>query len=181
MKEDNAESLYERLKLQRTCSFDEIKQAFRTLAKEYHPDSSAETAGATQFHYIRTAYETLIDPDLRKIYDQSCRDALDKKTKDAITKRLFTIDLGTKLEIILAWSTTKPSFNISFASSCLNCMAEGTELTNKQISCIDNIITQFKIDLDKWLDDSLRYDCLNRLMATRECQEYDSKSPWSDL
>lgn len=50
---------------------DDIKQAYRASAKQYHPDSNR--AGDDQsevYHDIRKAYETLIDPEQRRVYDR---------------------------------------------------------------------------------------------------------------
>ncbi len=58
---------YEILGLKSTASSIEIKEAFRTLAKKYHPDRNP--AGKEQFTIIAQAYEVLSDPDLRAAYD----------------------------------------------------------------------------------------------------------------
>src|SRR3954468_11822563 len=49
-----------------------IHQAFRKLAKKYHPDLSGAEATET-FQEIAHAYEVLSDPEQRKTYDQSLR------------------------------------------------------------------------------------------------------------
>lgn len=166
------ESLYDRLRLCPTASSDEIRGAFRLLAKEYHPDAHGGDPDLTaKFHAIRAAYEILIDPELRKNYNKSLRDALAKEKKERIQEKLFTIDTATKLEIILAWSTTRPSFKTSFANSCLNCMAEGRELTERQIDAIDNIILSFQIDVDIWLEDELRNSALEELIKKQKKEQ----------
>lgn len=48
---------------------DEIRNAFRALARKHHPDVSADPKSAQQFIQIHEAYEILRDPEQRKTYD----------------------------------------------------------------------------------------------------------------
>ena len=62
---------YDVLGVQKNASDTEIKKAFRTLAKENHPDSNQGDVGAeTRFKEISEAYENLKDPQTRAAYDQ---------------------------------------------------------------------------------------------------------------
>ncbi len=62
---------YETLGVQRTASPDEIKQAFRKLARIHHPDVAKNKAtGEAKFKEINEAYEVLGDPDKRSRYDE---------------------------------------------------------------------------------------------------------------
>jgi curved DNA-binding protein len=62
---------YESLGVSRTASADEIKKAFRKLAREFHPDVAKDKKKAEErFKEINEAYEVLSDPDKRKKYDQ---------------------------------------------------------------------------------------------------------------
>ncbi|XP_040366095.1 chaperone protein dnaJ 1, mitochondrial isoform X2 [Rosa chinensis] len=61
---------YETLGVSRSASKDEIKKAFRTLAKKYHPDANRDNPSyKRKFQEIREAYETLQDPEKRAEYD----------------------------------------------------------------------------------------------------------------
>ena len=60
---------YEVLGLSDTASADEIKSAYRRLARKYHPDVSKEKNAEERFKSINEAYEALKDPDKRKAYD----------------------------------------------------------------------------------------------------------------
>lgn len=60
---------YEVLGLTETASADEIKSAYRRLARKFHPDVSKEKNAEERFKSINEAYEALKDPDKRKAYD----------------------------------------------------------------------------------------------------------------
>ncbi|KAK7387202.1 hypothetical protein VNO78_27791 [Psophocarpus tetragonolobus] len=69
-----AASLYEVLRVERDASPTEIKSAYRSLAKLYHPDAAVRRPlemddGDGNFIQIRNAYETLSDPSARAMYD----------------------------------------------------------------------------------------------------------------
>jgi curved DNA-binding protein len=62
---------YESLGVSRTASADEIKQAFRKLARIHHPDvAKNKAAGEEKFKEINEAYEVLGDADKRRRYDE---------------------------------------------------------------------------------------------------------------
>lgn len=60
---------YEVLGLTETASGDEIKSAYRRLARKFHPDVSKEKNAEERFKSINEAYEALKDPEKRKAYD----------------------------------------------------------------------------------------------------------------
>ncbi len=66
-----AKSYYEVLGVSKTASDDEIKQAYRKLAKKYHPDlNPGDEAVANLFKEVNEAYEVLSDPQKKAAYDK---------------------------------------------------------------------------------------------------------------
>src|SRR5256886_9412874 len=62
---------YETLGVSKTASEDEIRSAFRKLARKYHPDVAKDKKAAEEkFKQINEAYEVLSDPQKRQKYDQ---------------------------------------------------------------------------------------------------------------
>ena len=60
---------YKILGVERGASEDEIKKAYRKLARKYHPDVSKEANAKERFQEVSEAYETLRDKDKRAAYD----------------------------------------------------------------------------------------------------------------
>ncbi len=67
---------YEVLGIQKTASDDEIKAAFRKLARVYHPDVSKEEHAEEKFKEINEAYGVLSDSDKRARYDRFGKEGL---------------------------------------------------------------------------------------------------------
>jgi molecular chaperone DnaJ len=61
---------YEVLGLSKSATDQDIKKAYRSLAKKFHPDVNKEKGADVKFKEVQEAYETLMDPQKRAAYDQ---------------------------------------------------------------------------------------------------------------
>ncbi len=69
---DKQKDYYKILEIEKDASEEEIKLAYRRLAKKYHPDlNKTDSRAKEKFIELHEAYETLIDPIKRKIYNQA--------------------------------------------------------------------------------------------------------------
>lgn len=75
--------LYEVLGLSKSASDDEIKKAYRKLAKQYHPDMNKEKGAEDKFKEVQHAYDVLSDAEKRQLYDQYGHAGIDPQAQGA--------------------------------------------------------------------------------------------------
>src|SRR4051812_49713172 len=61
---------YKVLGVDKKATQDDIKKAYRKLARQYHPDTNKDAGAEERFKQISEAYDTLGDPEKRKKYDR---------------------------------------------------------------------------------------------------------------
>ena len=76
-----SEDFYEVLGVSRDAGEDEIKQAYREKATEYHPDVSDDPNAEEKFKQVKKAKEVLTDEDARQAYDQMGHDRFEQAEK----------------------------------------------------------------------------------------------------
>lgn len=91
----NKKDYYEVLGVSKTASEEEIKRAFRKLAKQYHPDVNKEAGAEEKFKEIGEAYAILSDPEKRRQYDQFGHAAFDGGSSGFQGFSADDIDLGS--------------------------------------------------------------------------------------
>ncbi len=65
-----ARDYYDILGVSRDADKEEIKRAYRRLARKYHPDVNKENGAEERFKEINRAYEVLSEPEMRTRYDR---------------------------------------------------------------------------------------------------------------
>src|SRR4051795_7877931 len=61
---------YKILGVSKKASQEDIKKAYRKLARQYHPDTNSEAGAEERFKAISEAYDVIGDPEKRKKYDR---------------------------------------------------------------------------------------------------------------
>ena len=79
---------YELLGIKKSAAADDIRKAFRKLARKYHPDVNPDKSAEEKFKAISEANDVLSDPKKRKIYDQVgfYSDNIDPATAEAYAR-----------------------------------------------------------------------------------------------
>jgi molecular chaperone DnaJ len=152
---------YELLGVQRTASEQEIKRAFRALARELHPDVSAAPDAEERFREVAEAYQVLSNSETREVYDRYGHDGLrgggftpgtfDFGSLSDIfsaffgddlfglggTRRARGADIGAEVEIELVDAAKGVKRHVPFQVSvaCERCNGSGAEPGTSPVTC----------------------------------------------
>ena len=135
---------YKLLGLSKDATQEEIKKAYRNLAKKYHPDINKEHEA--YFKLITQAYNTLIDPEKREKYDKHLEEnkslkAYIEKTleafliKDKYKKKGKNIHTTLKLSLHEAYNGTVKEISYKREENCNNCKGTGIVENSKLKEC----------------------------------------------
>jgi curved DNA-binding protein len=105
-----AKSLYEVLGVSENATQEEIKKAYRKLARKYHPDICKKPECEEKFKEINTAYEILGDPEKRKQYDMMGDSMFNGQSFQDFYKVHKDIDLEEILNSIFGGGFSKRGF-----------------------------------------------------------------------
>jgi Ca-activated chloride channel family protein len=143
-------TLYDRLGLPRDASPDEIRHAYREMARRLHPDKNLKPGETELFIDVQEAYEVLVDPGKKTAYDDNL--PVEKQAHSPISKhitysrnsvvclpesQLIYALLDFKVETTEAMLPTPP-LNISLVLDCSTSML-GLRLDTVKLTAIDLI------------------------------------------
>jgi molecular chaperone DnaJ len=126
---------YEVLGVSKEATFDEIKSAYRTLARKYHPDINKDFDAADQFKQVNEAYHVLGDPGSRLKYDKrgshvgnpfyswSDISVRGRDVSSEITISLNDVFFGCKKEVTYKRANFCDKCNGHGAEECLACFS----------------------------------------------------------
>lgn len=89
---------YEILGVPKNATQEEIKKAYRRLARKYHPDFNKDPSAQEKFKEINEAYQVLSDPEKRKLYDQYGHAAFSAQGTEGFSQEVFSTNIGDILE-----------------------------------------------------------------------------------
>lgn len=171
---------YSILDLDRDASEDEIKRAYRSLAKKYHPDQNKDSDD-DKFKEISEAYEVLSDASKRRDYDASyssdphntfwdiyAKSNFSRPGKDSKATLYVTLDEvinGCKKNVVVPWN-----------DSCKDCFGEGTKAGYSRSICQYCGGSGFVINSSKNGSFRIRHVCAG-CMGKGHLIEEESKCP----
>ncbi|CAK88686.1 unnamed protein product (macronuclear) [Paramecium tetraurelia] len=144
---DNKE-LYEILEIPPQSDIPAVKQAYKTLAKKYHPDRPG--GNQEKFQLIQKANEVLSDPEKKKIYDKFGKQGLLKQlnVKNPQFKKCEPHKLNHKITLkdVALGAYHKKTLN-DIRRSCEECQGQGGKQSVTCSSCKGNKIVQMVVEV----------------------------------
>ncbi len=126
---------YTILGISRSASEQEMKKAYRKLTTKYHPDKNqGDQSAQEKFIQITKAYETLSDPEKRKIYDIYGEEGLSRENQLSERGRQRGQNANAEIEVELEdlYNGSTKQFSITKNVVCKECHGTGGKLGNTQ-------------------------------------------------
>lgn len=126
-----SEDFYKLLDVSKNASLKELKSAYRKLSAKYHPDKNSGDKGAQDmFIKINKAYETLSDPEKKKIYDIYGEEGLSKENSLSENNKPRGQNAYLEIEVELEelYNGTTRQLNIQKNVVCSHCHGTGGKL-----------------------------------------------------
>ena len=86
-------NFYRVLEFSRGDSFEKLKKNFRRISLEWHPDKNKSPEAVHTFRKVKHAYETLVKPDLRRIYNLYGEEGIRKSVQSVIDHKELLINM----------------------------------------------------------------------------------------
>jgi DnaJ-class molecular chaperone len=87
-----SENLYDILNIRKDASPEEIKKAYRDLAKQYHPDKNRSPGAADKFKMIKRAHDVLGNPVEKQKYDEARKNGFDYDSDNTWSSSMPNMD-----------------------------------------------------------------------------------------
>lgn len=143
----NKKDYYEILGVSKNATDEEIKRAFRLLAKKYHPDVNKEAGASEKFKEIGEAYAVLSDKNKRSQYDQFGHAAFDSASGGA-GFNMNDIDLEDLLSQVFGGSFGS-SFSSAFGGGFSGFSGFGGSRGRNRSRRGDDLIMRIKLSFDE--------------------------------
>jgi DnaJ-class molecular chaperone len=131
-------NLYDELELYHTCSDEDIKRQYRSLAQQHHPDKGGDEE---RFKRIKLAYEVLSDPARRREYDETGKYHMDNSIRTQAMERLNNM-------ISHFTGAINPEFD-DLIVHMKNDIRRALTATENDIQACNNVIRKLNIALNK--------------------------------
>ena len=138
-------SLYDDLGVGKQATKEQIKRAYRKMAKRHHPDSNGGNGSAEEFHAIALAYEVLSDPKRRARYDATgnTQDGPKGSIEEKARQRLVSIFMQSVQESLVQFVQNDGIKDLLVVTKIkLENQVKATEAKQKELEHIDDYLAE---------------------------------------